>query len=52
MKSITIIICTYNGGARIERVLDNIYKQHGLRDYVNDVLVVNNNSSDETEHII
>lgn len=51
-KMFTIIICTYNGGRRIERVVDCIVKQEGFDILVKEVLIVDNCSTDYTAKVI
>lgn len=48
----SIIICTYNGGKRLGRVLDSILNQNDLNKYVDKLIVVDNHSTDETSSII
>lgn len=48
----TIVICTYNGENYLDQCLTAIIKLHSLRDYVRAVLVVDNNSTDNTKNII
>ena len=48
----SIIICTYNGSSRIERVLDCILQQCDFDKYVDELIVVDNCSTDDTKNII
>lgn len=48
----SIIICTYNGSKKIKHVLDCVLKQNEFCEKVEDLIVVDNNSSDETSNII
>lgn len=48
----TIVICTYNGENYLDQCLTAIIKLHSLREYVGAVLVVDNNSTDNTKNII
>lgn len=48
----TIIICTYNGGLRIERVVECILNQEHFDALVQKVLIVDNCSTDNTADII
>lgn len=48
----TIVICTYNGGTRIGKVLDNILSQDDLNADVSKIVVVDNNSNDNTKEVI
>lgn len=52
MKIITIIICSYNGEMRIGKVLDCIYTQPKLDEYVKEVIIVDNCSTDNTAQVI
>lgn len=51
-KSITIIICCYNGARRIVRVLDNIYSQESGKQFIKEILFVDNHSTDNIRQII
>lgn len=51
-KPFTIVICTYNGGTRIGKVLDKILSQNDLENLVYKILVVDNNSDDNTKDVI
>ena len=48
----TIVICTYNGEDYLEQCLSAIINLQGLIEYVKDVFVVDNNSTDNTKEII
>ena len=48
----TIVICTYNGENYLDQCLTAIIRLHSQRDYVGAVLVVDNNSTDNTKDII
>ena len=48
----TIIICTYNGGTRIERVVDCIINQECFDALVKNLLIVDNCSTDCTADIV
>lgn len=50
-KGISIIICTYNGSYRLLEVLNNIEKLNAL-DFAVEVIIINNNSNDNTEKIL
>lgn len=52
MKKYTIIICSYNGSKRLEKVVKKIYEQNQLEDYIEELIVVDNNSTDDTKSII
>ena len=51
-SSITIAICTYNGATRLPRVLDALYQQTTLGSVVWEVLIIDNNSTDDTAAIV
>lgn len=48
---LSVVICTYNRGRYLPMVLDSLNAQAILSDYF-EVLVINNNSPDQTEEII
>lgn len=48
----TIIICTYNGAAKIGHVLEKILSQNNLSNLVDSILVIDNASTDSTSDII
>lgn len=48
----TVIIATYNGGVRLGAVLDHLRCQIGLADIVWEVIVVDNNSTDNTADVV
>lgn len=48
----TVAICTYNGADRIPEVLDQLLKQVGTENIEWEVLVVDNNSSDNTAAVV
>ncbi|RCJ34100.1 glycosyl transferase family 2 [Nostoc minutum NIES-26] len=48
----TVAICTYNGAKRIPEVLEYLYKQVELEGIKWEVLVVDNNSTDNTVEIV
>lgn len=51
-KKFTIIICTYNSENRISNVLDNVINQCNIEFLVDKVLIVDNNSIDNTKNIV
>ena len=51
-KDITIIICCYNGAQRISHVLDNIYGQKAGKQFIKEILFVDNHSTDNTRKTI
>jgi len=48
----TVAICTYNGAERVPEVLDQLQKQVGTEGIEWEVLVVDNNSNDETAAVV
>jgi len=48
----TVVIATYNGGARLGAVLDHLRCQIGLADIVWEIIVVDNNSTDDTADVV
>lgn len=48
----TIVICTYNGARTLEKTLNHILAQDGFDKYIEQVIVVDNASTDETSVII
>lgn len=48
----SVIMCTYNGGARISKVVDSIVNQEKYEEYVEEFIIVDNNSDYETVNII
>ncbi len=48
----SIIICTYNGSKKIGHVLDCVLRQNAFYEKVDELIVVDNNSSDKTGDII
>lgn len=52
MNKFSIILCTYNGNYRIESVVDSIINQNNYEKYVNEILIIDNNSNDNTKEII
>lgn len=48
----TVIICTYNRASNLPRCLDALAKQRGLEGRRWEVLVVDNNSSDDTPAVV
>lgn len=49
MKKYTIIICTYNSAERINRIIDAILIQNDYANLVQELIVVDNNSTDTTK---
>ncbi|MEO0036868.1 MAG: hypothetical protein RIQ59_79 [Bacteroidota bacterium] len=53
MKKISVILTTYNGSKTIERTLNSIFSQDGLKsDFELEVLVIDDQSTDNTTSII
>ncbi|MBD1837613.1 glycosyltransferase family 2 protein [Coleofasciculus sp. FACHB-64] len=48
----TVAICTYNGAERLPEVLDQLLHQVGTEDIEWEVLVVDNNSNDDTAAVV
>ena len=48
----TVIVCTYNRSANLPRCLDALAKQQDVEDREWEVLVVDNNSTDDTSEIV
>lgn len=48
----SVIICTYNGGKKLKHVLDCILKQNKFDELVDELIIVDNNSTDETHDIV
>ena len=51
-KTFTIVICTYNGGARISGVIDRILEQGEALKTIDKIILVDNNSSDNTREMV
>lgn len=52
MDLITIIVCTYNRSESLRRTLSSIYEQNDLDKIKYEVIVVDNNSTDNTKDIV
>jgi glycosyltransferase involved in cell wall biosynthesis len=52
LSGVSIIICCYNSAKRITATLEHIYKQEISQTVDWEVIIVNNNSSDDTEKIV
>lgn len=52
LMDITVVICTYNGAERIPDVLDALRTQTGLGGVEWEVLVIDNNSTDDTAEVV
>lgn len=51
-KEFTIVICTYNGGVRISGVLEKILQQGNSLEVIDKIVIVDNNSSDNTREVV
>lgn len=49
---LTVVICTYNGGNRFPEVLDALLSQVNTAEFSWEILVVDNNSTDNTAQIV
>lgn len=49
---LTVVICTYNGGHRFPEVLDALLSQVNTQEFSWEILVVDNNSTDNTAQIV
>lgn len=52
MLDITVAICTYNGANRIKQVLDRLHSQVNSKDISWEIVVVDNNSTDDIKQVI
>ncbi len=52
MVDFSVVICTHNGQARIGRVLERLHAQIGTDTFCWEILVVDNNSTDNTDATI
>ena len=52
MKKYSIMICTYNGEAYLDKVIESIYSQKNIDSLIEKVLIVDNASHDKTKDII
>ncbi len=48
----SIVICTFNGEKKLKKVLDSILSQDGINDLVEEIIVVDNASTDKTAQIV
>ncbi|MFP4122212.1 MAG: hormogonium polysaccharide biosynthesis glycosyltransferase HpsE [Coleofasciculus sp.] len=48
----TVAICTYNGANRLKEVLDRLRSQEGTDDISWEIIVVDNNSTDDTAKVV
>lgn len=52
MIDFTVAICTYNGAQRIPTVLDKLLSQVETEGFIWEIIVVDNNSSDDTANVV
>lgn len=52
MIDFTVVICTYNGENRLPQVLDRLLSQKQTKNLDWEILIVDNNSTDQTEKVI
>ncbi len=52
MVDLTVVICTYNGAQRLPLVLDRLRSQTNVEAIQWEILIVNNNSTDNTAEVI
>ena len=50
--NVNIIICTYNRAASLDKALDSITHIESPKDTITEIILVNNNSQDNTEKIV
>ncbi|HUM85018.1 MAG TPA: glycosyltransferase [Lachnospiraceae bacterium] len=48
----SIVICTYNGARTIGKVIDTISNQKNYDKFIDEIVVVDNASTDETKEIV
>lgn len=51
-KLFTIVVCTYNGEKYLGKCIEALINLHGLENYVEEIKIVDNNSTDNTKKII
>lgn len=51
-KLFSIILCAYNAEGKLEKALESIFAQENLSEYVKEIILVDNNSKDETGNIM
>jgi glycosyltransferase involved in cell wall biosynthesis len=49
---VTVIVCTYNRSRRLKAMLESLQKMHVPADLAWELVVVDNNSSDDTEEVV
>ncbi len=52
MVNLTVSICTYNGETRLPRVLDLLLSQENTDHFLWEIIVIDNNSSDNTAKVV
>ncbi|MGB3547693.1 MAG: hormogonium polysaccharide biosynthesis glycosyltransferase HpsE [Saprospiraceae bacterium] len=50
--SFSVAVCTYNGADRVGKVLEYLYVQKGTEKFGWEIIVIDNNSSDQTRAVI
>lgn len=50
--SFSVAVCTYNGAERVGKVLEYLYAQKGTEKFGWEIVVVDNNSSDQTKETV
>ncbi|MGB3291840.1 MAG: hormogonium polysaccharide biosynthesis glycosyltransferase HpsE [Phormidesmis sp.] len=50
--SFSVVVCTYNGAERVGKVLEYLYAQKGTEKLSWEIIVVDNNSSDQTKETV
>ena len=48
---ISVVVCTFNGAGRLPKTLAYLARQTGIGDFKKELIIVNNNSSDDTVDI-
>lgn len=49
---VSVGICTYNGADKVPKVLDQLQVQQGVENLQWEVIIIDNNSSDQTEEVV
>ena len=52
MLDLTVAICTYNGANRIKQVLERLHSQINSKDVCWEIVVVDNNSTDDIKQVV
>jgi glucosyl-dolichyl phosphate glucuronosyltransferase len=48
---VSVVVCTYNRCLTLQRMLDSFFAQEGLGDVEHELLIIDNNSSDDTKAV-